>query len=198
MSDRASTKFESWVPFSNGIAELTLKKPPPLVPSCLIAIWEATGPSGQGLVGALERGGGDRVAEGLQHALGDQDQADDDRQRQQDVVEAANQVLPEVPEPVAAADDDAADQSHQRADADGRGDEVLHRQPRHLGEVAERRLAPVVLPVGVGDERRRGVEAHVPGPESNPAGLNGWIPWVRRIRYSASQEKSEKAIRSRA
>ena len=30
--------------FSNGCAELTLKKPPPLVPSSLIASWEATGP----------------------------------------------------------------------------------------------------------------------------------------------------------
>ena len=44
MIDSTSTKFEIWVPFSNGIAELTLKKPPPFVPSCLIAIWEATGP----------------------------------------------------------------------------------------------------------------------------------------------------------
>ena len=39
-----STKFESHVGFSNGIAELTLKKPPPLVPSILIASWPATGP----------------------------------------------------------------------------------------------------------------------------------------------------------
>ena len=34
----SSTKFESAVGFSNGIAELTLKKPPPLVPSCLMAL----------------------------------------------------------------------------------------------------------------------------------------------------------------
>ena len=39
-----STKFESHVGFSYGIAELTLKKPPPLVPSILIASWPATGP----------------------------------------------------------------------------------------------------------------------------------------------------------
>ena len=39
-----STKFESHVGFSYGIAELTLKKPPPLVPSSLIASWPATGP----------------------------------------------------------------------------------------------------------------------------------------------------------
>ncbi len=32
--------------FSNGCAELTLKKPPPLLPSCLIAIQPATGPPG--------------------------------------------------------------------------------------------------------------------------------------------------------
>ena len=41
----SSTKFENAVGFSNGIAQLTLKKPPPLVPSCLIAICEAPGPS---------------------------------------------------------------------------------------------------------------------------------------------------------
>ena len=38
------TKFESHVGFSNGIAEFTLKNPPPLVPSSLIASWPATGP----------------------------------------------------------------------------------------------------------------------------------------------------------
>ena len=41
-----SRKLDSGVGFSNGCAELTLKKPPPLVPSCLIAICEAAGPSG--------------------------------------------------------------------------------------------------------------------------------------------------------
>ncbi len=33
------------VGFSNGCAALALKKPPPLVPSCLMASCEATGPS---------------------------------------------------------------------------------------------------------------------------------------------------------
>ena len=40
-----STKFANVVGFSNGIALFTLKKPPPFVPSCLIAICEAAGPS---------------------------------------------------------------------------------------------------------------------------------------------------------
>ena len=38
-------KFVNGVGFSNGWAALALKKPPPLVPSCLIASCEATGPS---------------------------------------------------------------------------------------------------------------------------------------------------------
>ena len=43
------------VGFSSGCAELTPKKPPPLVPSCLMAIWLATGPLRDHLLGALER-----------------------------------------------------------------------------------------------------------------------------------------------
>ncbi len=40
-----SRKVASGVGFSKGCAELTLKKPPPLVPSCLMAICEAAGPT---------------------------------------------------------------------------------------------------------------------------------------------------------
>ena len=36
--ENISTKLASGVAFSNGWAELTLKNPPPFVPSCLIAI----------------------------------------------------------------------------------------------------------------------------------------------------------------
>ena len=39
------TKFASGVGSSNGCAEFTLKKPPPLVPRFLIAICDAAGPS---------------------------------------------------------------------------------------------------------------------------------------------------------
>ena len=52
-----SRKLESGVGFSNGCAELTLKKPPPLVPSCLIAICDAAGPTARSAL-AL----GDRLA----------------------------------------------------------------------------------------------------------------------------------------
>ena len=39
-------KLVSPVGFSNGSAPLALKKPPPLVPSCLMVSCEATGPRG--------------------------------------------------------------------------------------------------------------------------------------------------------
>ena len=42
--DSICAKFASAVGFSNGCAELALKKPPPLVPIILIASCEATGP----------------------------------------------------------------------------------------------------------------------------------------------------------
>ena len=37
-------KFVSGLGFSKGWAALALRDPPPLVPSCLIASWEANGP----------------------------------------------------------------------------------------------------------------------------------------------------------
>ncbi len=40
--------------FSNGWAELALKMPPPLVPSCLIASWLAVRIQRDGLLGALD------------------------------------------------------------------------------------------------------------------------------------------------
>ena len=46
-------KLVSGVGFSNGCAELALKKPPPLVPSILIASCDATGPMASVCVGAV-------------------------------------------------------------------------------------------------------------------------------------------------
>ncbi|MNG22872.1 hypothetical protein D3C84_1074120 [compost metagenome] len=46
MMETISSRLLQAVGFSNGCAEFTPKKPPPLVPSCLMAIWLAAGPSG--------------------------------------------------------------------------------------------------------------------------------------------------------
>ena len=80
-----SSKLVSGVGFSNGWAELALKKPPPLVPSSLIASWEAIGP--REIVcwrpASVVHVGGP-VAR-LGHALPDEDERADEGDRQQDV-----------------------------------------------------------------------------------------------------------------
>ena len=100
-------KLLSGVGFSNGCAALTLKKPPPLVPSCLMASCEATGPDGEDLVGhgvaggvlrRLEQRDVVRGREGLHDALRDEDERQDDRERQQDVERAPREIDPEVAE----------------------------------------------------------------------------------------------------
>ena len=53
------------------------------------------------------------------------------------------------------------DEGHRQHDARGGGQEVLVREPEHLGEVRERALAAVVLPVRVRDEAGRGVEGEI-------------------------------------
>lgn len=115
-----------------------------------------------GLLGALQGGGMDIVEEGLRHALPDQQQRQQQAQRQQHVEGAAGQVDPEVAQLSCGAAADAARQGHQHAEADRRADEVLHREADHLAEVAQRGLAAVGLPVGIGDETDRGVERQCP------------------------------------
>jgi hypothetical protein len=84
------------------------------------------------------------------------------RQRREHVEDRAHQVLPEVADALAAAPDDPAHERDRHDDPDARRQPVLDGQPDHLAEVAHRRLAAVVLPVGVRHERRDGVERHVP------------------------------------
>ena len=43
-SRKISNQFVNGFGFSNGCAELALKKPPPLLPVSLMTSWEATGP----------------------------------------------------------------------------------------------------------------------------------------------------------
>ena len=157
-----STKFVNPVGFSNGCAEFVLKKPPPLVPSSLIASWEATGPIAIVLASPVGPLNGQVVREVLDRALEDEHQRDHERDRRQHPQHRADQVLPEVAEALARAADDPADQRDRDRDPDAGGEEVLDGQPGHLAEVAHRRLAAVVLPVRVRHERRSRVERHVP------------------------------------
>ena len=118
-------------------------------------------PARDRLLRALERRRRRMPVEGLDDTLRDQDHRQDDRERQQDVDAGAVEVLPEVADLAARAAGDAAHDGSENGHADGGGDEVLHRQPRHLAQVRHRVLAAVVLPVRVRDEAGRSVQRDV-------------------------------------
>ena len=124
----------------------------------MITSCEATGPDGDRLLGAFERRRIDIGAQILRHALPDEEQADDDRDRQQHVERAARQIDPEIADRLGLAPREAANERERQRDAGRRRDEIVHRQPGHLHEVAHRGFRHVGLPVRVGDEADRGVE----------------------------------------
>ena len=97
----------------------------------------------------------------LDHALRDEDQREHQRQRQEDVERGAHEVDPEVAEVLDLTLAEAADERDERGHARGRGHEVLHREPDHLGQVAHRGFAAVPLPVRVGGEAHGRVERRV-------------------------------------
>ena len=155
---KISTQLVHAVGFSNGCAELALKKPPPLVPSSLMASWLATGPPVMVCCPPT------RVLTTWScrskfwiDAAGDQDDRGDHRERQQDSDGAAHQIDPEVAEVTGVATREAANERHRDGHADRGGDEVLHGEAGHLHQVALGRLAGVGLPVGVGHEADGGV-----------------------------------------
>ena len=97
----------------------------------------------------------------LRNTHGDQHGRGDDGDRQQQPQVQPRQVHPEVAETVGPGAHEATDQGAGDTDADGRRHEVLHREAGELGGVAEHRLTRVVLPVGVREERGRGVVGEI-------------------------------------
>ena len=81
-----------------------------------------------------------------------------ERERQQDVEHGPREVDPEVADRRAGMTGEPTDECDEHRHAHAGRHEVLERQPDHLGEVAQRRFAAVVLPVRVGHEADRGVE----------------------------------------
>src|SRR5436305_1487710 len=66
---------------------------------------------------------------------------------------AANEIYTEISNRLLLPPHDAANERDRQRNADSRRNEVVISQSRHLGEVAHRRLATVVLPVGICGER---------------------------------------------
>ena len=178
--ERVSRRLESGVGFSNGCAELTLKKPPPLVPSCLMAIWEAAGPTAicWWVTGApsLPCVASTSVAVTCPRNVcttpwETSASGEHERQRQQHVQRGARHVHPEVADLPGATPRQPADERHEDRHAARRRDEVLDGQREHLGEGAHGGLAAVPLPVRVGHERDRGVERRGGLDGAQPVGV---------------------------
>ena len=167
----SSTKLVMPLAFSNGVGAVDVEEAAAVGPQLLDRLLRGDRAEGQCLRPTGDRVEDLRAVEGLDHALGDEHQGSEEGDRQQDVEVDPDQIGPEVAERGTTARGEAADHRRQRSDPDRGGDEVLHRQPRHLDEVGERRLAPVVLPVGVGDEGGGGVEAEVPGAGVEAVGV---------------------------
>ena len=113
------------------------------------------------LLRAFDGGDGRVGMQVLDHALEQNSSAADDRNRQQHIHRGARDIHPEVADGLLFLAGKSANQRDRDRDAGrGRG-EILHRQSRHLHEVAQRRFARVSLPVRVGDEAGRCVEGQI-------------------------------------
>ena len=168
-------KLVSGVGFSNGCALLALKKPPPLVPNCLMISCDATGPCaivcsrttvdcGFPSAPVVVMVCGSTTATlsyGLKFCTTPcetRNSAPTIADRQQHPERGPDHVDPEVADRVLLRLGDAADERDRHRDADRRRHEVVVGEPGHLREIAHGRFAAVGLPVGVGRERHRGVE----------------------------------------
>ena len=93
------------------------------------------------------------TGQGLDRALAHVDHGDHGGYGQQHVERASDQIHPEIADGGRLTTGEASHQGDRDLDSHRGADELLHRQSRHLREVRHGRLAGVVLPVGVGDER---------------------------------------------
>ena len=94
----------------------------------------------------------------LNHALGDENQRNHQARGEQNPEHAARRIHPEIADGLRFLARDAANNGDGQRDADRRRNKVVIGEPGHLREIAHRRFAAVVLPVGVGGERSGGVE----------------------------------------
>jgi hypothetical protein len=138
---------------------LALKKPPPFVPSCLIATWEAAGP--RGIVCRGDRSTTCAVADASRVCTTPREtrrDREEDRELQLHVHVERRGRPRSCPSVLARAAREAPDQRDEDRQARRRRDEVLDGEPEHLREGAERRLARVSLPVRVRGEADGRVE----------------------------------------
>ena len=112
--------------------------------------------------GGLDQRGLLRVVEGLHDPLRQQDDGEDDGERAAGCRARSGSGPPRsCPGVPVVLREKPRMRAITTAMPGGRGDEVLHGEPHHLGDVLHGGLAAVGLPVGVGDEADGGVEGEV-------------------------------------
>ena len=94
----------------------------------------------------------------MDHPLRNEKHRKDQADRDQQVIGHPDEIDPEIPDGVGRVPRNAADQRGGDGDAGRGGNEIVKRQPDHLGEVRHGRFAAVALPVGVGGETDGGVK----------------------------------------
>ena len=117
--------------------------------------------NGNDLLGPFQRRRLESAGQSLRRAEHDQREGDDDRQRQQNIKCRPRHIDPEIAHGRRCRARKAARQREGHGEAGRGGEEVMDGQPQHLREMTHRRLAAVVLPIGVGDEAERGVEREI-------------------------------------
>jgi hypothetical protein len=136
-----SAKLVSGLGFSNGCAELALKKPPPSPLKSLMASCEATGPRAMVYVGRAFKGRAlDRRAQGLRHALRDEEECRQHADWEQDVESATAEIDPIIANGRRSPPCKAADQRDGDCHS-GRGRKKrMNGDAGHLAQIAQRRL----------------------------------------------------------
>ena len=153
--------FDQTLGFSNGCAELALKKPPPLSPISLIGFLAGDRTQRHDLLCAFERRRFDRSAQRLRYAERHEEERNDDRQRHEHIERRARHIDPEIADGWRFPPRQRSRQRDRHRGRRRRIEEVVGRQADHLRKVAKCRLAGISLPVGVGDEADRDVEGEV-------------------------------------
>ena len=138
-----------------------VEEPAAVVAQLLDPFLRGDRPDGDRLLGALQGRHRLRWVPRLRDALPDEDKGTDDRDRQEDVQDAAGQIDPVVAQRLRAVAGQAADERDGHGQAGRRGGEVAHGEDRGLGQVRCAGLARVVLPVGVRLEADRCIEGKV-------------------------------------
>ncbi|CCK17798.1 Trichohyalin [Cronobacter universalis NCTC 9529] len=120
-------------------------------------------PHRQHLPRAFQRGERLVGREVLNRALLNKKQGDNQRNGHQHPQRDAGEILPGVAKCRRRLARKGADQRKRHRNAGRRREEVLHREARHLAEIADGAFTRVRLPVGIGDETHRRVERQMPG-----------------------------------